>query len=232
MLCPYNVPGKVIIGCDDFRFEVLGKRRREDLLANLKAATAEVSDVAGIEASKDLHDFLVELRFAEEVAIGLGGDREAVRDADPFLRERPDHLAERGVLPSDQRNIADSDLIEPFNVAVFLYWSRHRLLLTIFEIALCDRLSEAYFSCAASLCRTTKIGQGASRATRSATLPIIMCENPFRPWVPRTMRSAPISFAVRTISREGTPSLKSDSIGRPSFRPDPPARSAFLFPLA
>lgn len=47
--------------------------------------------------------------------------------------------------------------------------------------------------------RTVSTGQGASCTTRSATLPRKNRENPVRPWVPMTIRSARLPLAVRTI---------------------------------
>ena len=45
-----------------------------------------------------------------------------------------------------------------------------------------------------------KTGQGALRTTSSATLPIIKCERPLRPWVFITIKSASISVATITIA--------------------------------
>ena len=44
------------------------------------------------------------------MAIGLGGDREAIGNGDALRRELLEHLAKRGVLAADQRNVLDANL--------------------------------------------------------------------------------------------------------------------------
>ena len=55
--------------------------------------------------------------LVEHVAVGLGGDGEAVRDADALSGELPVHLAERGVLAADERHVLDAELLEEADVA-------------------------------------------------------------------------------------------------------------------
>src|SRR5579871_719419 len=57
----------------------------------------------------------------------------------------------------------------------------------------------------AAATRTTTTGTGACRTTCSATLPMNNCDMPRRPWLPTTMRSAPISRAVAGMISRACP---------------------------
>jgi hypothetical protein len=69
-----------------------------------------------------------------------------------------------------------------------------------------------------TVARVTSTGQGASRMTRSATLPKTKCSNPVRPCVAITIKSTSSSRAARTISMSGTPVLTSITYCTPALR--------------
>ena len=49
----------------------------------------------------------------DEAPIGSGGGRESGRDADALCGQAPDHLAERGILAADPRDVASAQVVEP-----------------------------------------------------------------------------------------------------------------------
>ena len=69
-----------------------------------------------IKIAKNLFDFLVEARFAQNIAIGFGGDRKAVGHFYAFALQFPAHLAQRGILAADERNVIDANFVEPSDV--------------------------------------------------------------------------------------------------------------------
>jgi hypothetical protein len=104
------------VGVDDFRFQILRQFNTQDCLSHLAGALTEVLEVACIKIAKNLFDFLVETRFAQNIAIRISGDRKAVRHFDAFGCQFSAHLAQRGILAADERNVIDANFVEPSDV--------------------------------------------------------------------------------------------------------------------
>ena len=54
---------------------------------------------------------------SQEVPVRLGRDRESIRDLHPGGCQLAVHLAERGVLAADQRDVVDADFVKPLDVS-------------------------------------------------------------------------------------------------------------------
>ncbi len=94
-------------------------------LPGLLGALGEVVDVVGAQPFERRLQRLERAGRLERVAVGVGRDREPVRDQHALVAELPVHLAERGVLAADNRDVCDPDLVEPADVFV----TRHCVLL-------------------------------------------------------------------------------------------------------
>ena len=107
---------ELAVGGDDLVGEVLGQPGAVDDLPGALAAAREVGDVLGVE----LVDRLVERRkrpgFLQHVAVALGRDGEAVGDADALVGQFLVHLAEGGILATDDGHVLNPDLLEKADV--------------------------------------------------------------------------------------------------------------------
>ena len=65
-----------------------------------------------VEVGKQAADALVESALREEVTVRVRGGREPARDRYAKAGQRGDHLAERGVLAPDQRDVGVSELLK------------------------------------------------------------------------------------------------------------------------
>ena len=105
-----------IVGVRDRALERGRELRGHDRLAELEAALAQLREIAeprlGFSAGR-------------EAPVRVRGRREAVRDLDPLWGQRSVHLAERGVLPSNLRDVIDADLLEPSDERGPLHGCRH-----------------------------------------------------------------------------------------------------------
>ena len=94
----------------DLRVEIGGQGGGVDDLARPRGAARQIVDIGNIESDERLFQRRPSAGGLERMAIGLGGDREAIGNGDALRREFPEHLAKRGVLAADQRNVLDADL--------------------------------------------------------------------------------------------------------------------------
>ena len=86
-----------------------------DRPADGSATFGKLGDVVGVEADERGADDGIEFRFGDEMTVSLGGDGEAVGDVHSLSAELADHLAERGVLAADERDVLDARVREPFD---------------------------------------------------------------------------------------------------------------------
>ena len=104
------------IGLDDRRLQILRQLGGENGLPHLAAALAEVLHVVRVEVAQNLADALVEPRLAQKMAVRLGRDGETIGHLDALARQFAAHLAQRGILAADQRDVVDADLVKPEDV--------------------------------------------------------------------------------------------------------------------
>jgi nucleotide-binding universal stress UspA family protein len=96
--------------------DVVGQPCAIDDFPGLLAAASQVGDVIWIEPVEGGAQSLPGPRRLKRVAVGVGSGREAVRYQHPLVRQLAVHLAERRVLPADERNILDAELLEEAHV--------------------------------------------------------------------------------------------------------------------
>ena len=93
-------------------------------------ARAEVLDVARIQIAEGISYLGIHAGLSKEVAICLGGDCEPVGDLHTRGCQFAIHLAERGVLPANQRDIVDADFVKPPDLPYRTPgWCSHALVL-------------------------------------------------------------------------------------------------------
>ena len=107
--------GELLVGGADVRLELRGERLLDDHLPDHAARLGERAGVLGVELLQLSVDALGETGRAEELAIGVRGGREAVRDLHPQAAEVRDHLSERGVLAADLVEVGHAELGEPLD---------------------------------------------------------------------------------------------------------------------
>src|SRR5262245_17921040 len=90
--------------------------RRHDGMPDACPALPEVLEVARLEVAQNVFDLGVHPRFSQEVAISLCADGEPVRDLHPGGCQLAVYLAERGILPTNQRDIIDVDFAKPVDI--------------------------------------------------------------------------------------------------------------------
>ena len=83
----------------------LRKRSRQDPAADLRAHDGEPLDVIDVEVRQRVADALIEAALRQELAVGVRGGGEAAGHRHAEVRQRGDHLAERGVLAADQFDV-------------------------------------------------------------------------------------------------------------------------------
>ncbi len=107
-----------VVGLDDGPLQIVGEFGGRDRVADLLAAASQLGDVLGVQPLEQLGDALVEAGLLQEVPVSLRGHREPRRDVHPPRHQLAVHLAERGVLAADFRDVFDTDFFEPSNVLV------------------------------------------------------------------------------------------------------------------
>jgi len=83
-----------------------------DPAAHLRSGPLELGEIADIQLVQPLVDAPGELVVRQEMAVGRGRDRKAVRHPHPFRAQMAQHLAEGGVLASHLRDIVHPELGE------------------------------------------------------------------------------------------------------------------------
>ena len=84
--------------------------RREDGVANIRAAPTQAVDITHVEVCQLRLDLPVEIGVVQESAIGISRDRESGRNSDTFRGELAKEFAERSVFPSDAGNIGEPNV--------------------------------------------------------------------------------------------------------------------------
>ncbi len=110
------VIGKLAVGLADQGAQIVLGRRRVNDAARLRGAFLQQIDVGLVEPVQKIVKLVPGVRRGQRVAIGLGGEREAVRHPDALRRENRIKLAERGVLAADQSNIVQPGISEPAHI--------------------------------------------------------------------------------------------------------------------
>jgi hypothetical protein len=110
---------KLRVGTSDLLLERRKQGRFQDPATDLRAGARKRGDVVDIELAEHLIDARAQLRSIDEFAEGGGGRRETARDADAFGGEMSDHLAKRGILAADLRQIGHAELVEPHHSLLF-----------------------------------------------------------------------------------------------------------------
>jgi hypothetical protein len=108
---------ELVIGDADLVPERGGERGVLDELSGRAGAAGEQVGVAQVEALHQLGEPRPEPSDVEQAPVRVGGDREARRDLHPQRAQRAPHLAERGVLASDEPEVIERDLFEPADVS-------------------------------------------------------------------------------------------------------------------
>jgi hypothetical protein len=97
------------IAFDDLPLQGGRKRRREDPVADTGAGRGEAGDVVHVQSVEFSLDPTGKALVGEEPAVGVGGRGEAARHGDVERGELGDHLAERGVLAADRRDVVAAE---------------------------------------------------------------------------------------------------------------------------
>ena len=84
--------------------------------ADFRAGRVERGDVLDVQRGEAVEDALVQVVVGDEGLEGVGGGREAAGHGDAELGQVADHLAERGVLAADLRQVGQSQLVQPEDV--------------------------------------------------------------------------------------------------------------------
>ncbi len=99
------------------RFFQLGREGcGENPLADLLARHRELLDVFNVEIGQRATDAFVEPGLLQEVAVGLCRGGETTGNAHTGIRERADHLTERGILAADDFDVALTQTLEAQNI--------------------------------------------------------------------------------------------------------------------
>ena len=86
--------------------------RLADPSADLRTGSRELGDIVDVQTLEAGSDPCIEPAVGEELAVGLGGGREAIRNPHMRCRKPPDHLAERGVLAAYTGDIAHAQCVQ------------------------------------------------------------------------------------------------------------------------
>ena len=85
---------------------------REDPLPDARTGLGEARDVVHVESVELGLDASCEALVGEERAVGVGGRGEATGHGDVECGEVGDHLAERGILAADRRDVVAAEFGE------------------------------------------------------------------------------------------------------------------------
>jgi hypothetical protein len=104
-----------IVGRQNRFFDRRGQCAEQEGLTDLAPALLEIADIARIEPGDERANLFIEMVALEKRAIGAHGDREAVRHVDSGCAQCAPQLAERGILPADQGDVVNAEVVEPSN---------------------------------------------------------------------------------------------------------------------
>jgi len=104
---------KLPVGGDDGGAQVIGEGGVVDELPHLVTSGFEIFDVVGVQVRKNRFDLIDDPRGFEQIAVGVGGYRISVGNADPLGDQFPAHFSQGGVFPSHLRDIGELQFIEP-----------------------------------------------------------------------------------------------------------------------
>ena len=108
-----GLPGKGGVGSQRLVRDLARHFRRSDQPPDHRAARHQRLHVVLGDGAEKLVDPPFDSRSRDEVAVGLGGDRESVGHADAQRRQFADHLAQRRHLAADQSHVGQTDFREP-----------------------------------------------------------------------------------------------------------------------
>src|SRR5438067_497112 len=104
---------KILIMETNILLKIAGKRRLGDPFADFLTAGGERRDIVGGKLFQLGFYLLIEAVGGQEFPERIGGGGKASGDADPGSRKRAAHLAQRGILAADLRQIAKAQILEP-----------------------------------------------------------------------------------------------------------------------
>jgi hypothetical protein len=101
------------IGGEHFVLQISRHRRGENGMAHLAAALLEVVHVGGVQRTENLPNARLEAGAAQEMTIAFCRDGKAIGHLDALGTQLMEHLPQRGVLATHERNVANGDVGEP-----------------------------------------------------------------------------------------------------------------------
>src|SRR5262249_1720933 len=96
------------------------QRRTAHPASYLGACVRERRDVVDVERAERTVDARRKAVLFQELAEGEGGSGESAGDPNALRVQLADHLAERGILAADQRQVGHAQAIEPDHPAMFV----------------------------------------------------------------------------------------------------------------
>ena len=88
------------------------QRRFEDPATDLRADLSEAHHIVHVEIGQDPANALIEAALREQASVGAGGGGEAPRNLDPKFAQRADHLADGGILATDDLDVVHGHAFE------------------------------------------------------------------------------------------------------------------------
>jgi hypothetical protein len=76
----------------------------------------ELFEVSLVDSANDLIHLLEDPAGFDQLSVCIGGHGKAVGNLHALWSEFPVHLAERGILPAHQGDIADGEFVEPSDI--------------------------------------------------------------------------------------------------------------------
>ena len=107
---------KFAIGLEDLLGQVGREFLSDDRVADQGPAAMQLRKVLCIEPFQGVLDKYIKARAFQEVIICRRRYRKTGRDRHALLFERPDHFTKRSVLPADQSDVLDANLLKLQNV--------------------------------------------------------------------------------------------------------------------
>ena len=95
-------------------------------MADAATTLTEVADISSVQITQDIPHPVIQPALAHEVTIGVGRDRKAVGHSNTLRHEFAVHLAQRGVLTSNQRDVINARFGKPANLRRLFGAADHR----------------------------------------------------------------------------------------------------------
>jgi hypothetical protein len=94
----------------DFGLQIGRQAGAIDDFSRAGGAPRQIRDVGRVQAVERFAQLPPSPGLFQRVTIGVGGNRESMRNSDTLRRESPEHFAERGVLSADRGHVGYADL--------------------------------------------------------------------------------------------------------------------------